>query len=406
MKSLEQFKIEAVALMKEHLAPRLDRSHFVWGVGSDVVAIFSERHGDEEIQELRRAQQWQALKFDRGFGWVDGPNEYGGSELSTEYLSLFSELESNFAHPDDIFFGIGHGMVGPTLYREGSAEAKEKYLRAIYRGDVICCQLFSEPAAGSDLAATRTTANADGEEWIVNGQKVWTSGAHYSDLGLLLARTNSESEKHRGLTMFLLDMRSPGVEIRPLKQMTGGAHFNEVFLDNVSIPDSNRLGSVNEGWRVAIGTLNRERASLRPGGANATRGFIAFEHLLELARQFEVTSKSSVRQQLAQLYTLRRLSEFTASRLIAENRTGPEFSMCKIYGTEVLRATSELASSILGIRITADTGEWGTYAWSAYILGVPGMRIGGGTEEIQKNILAERVLGLPREPALKLRQSE
>lgn len=396
MSALDEFRAQVSNLLTTYLIARPAVEQFVWGEGSDDVAIFSERRGDAELSELNAARVWQALKFHSGFGWIDGPKEYGGAGLSQDHLCLFAELEGEFEHPDLIFFSVGHGMVGPTILREGSEHAKRTYLQPIYSGEILCCQLFSEPDAGSDLASVKTVALRDCEEWVVTGQKVWTSGAHYSDIGLLLARTSAETERHHGLTMFLVDMRAPGVEIRPLRQLTGGAHFNEVFLSEVRVPDDCRLGDVGEGWRVAVETLNQERASLRPGGANAVLGHIPFERLLESVRHFAVTSSPDVRDKLAKLYSLKRIGEFNASRLIATGRTGPELSICKMLATEIFRLTSDVMSRVLGCRMTADTGEWGTYAWCSYFLGVPGMRIGGGTDEIQRNILAERVLGLPR----------
>lgn len=262
MKSLEQFRAEALGLMRQHLAPKADGVGSAWGVGSDDVSIFSERQGEEELAELRRARAWQALKYDHGFGWLTGPKEYGGAELPPEYAAAFAELEDGYVLPDNVYFSVGHGMIGPTLLRVGTPEAKARYLREIYRGDVVCCQLFSEPEAGSDLAAVRTMAVLDGDEWVVNGQKVWTSQAHYADLGLLLARTDPDGAKHRSLTMFLLPMDTPGIDVRPIRQITGGEHFDEVFLSDVRIPDALRLGPIDEGWAVAMGTLSSERASM------------------------------------------------------------------------------------------------------------------------------------------------
>ncbi|NKQ58060.1 acyl-CoA dehydrogenase [Amycolatopsis sp. K13G38] len=396
MKTMEEFRAEALTLLRQHLPPRHDAGCSAWGAGSDDVSIFPEHSLEEELAGLKRAQEWQAAKFDNGFGWITGPVEYGGAGLPQEYAREFDELEEGFLHPEKVFFSIGHGMVGPTLLREGIPETKDRYLRAIYRGDVICCQLFSEPEAGSDLASLRTTAvRADGD-WVVNGQKMWTSGAHYSHFGLLLARTNPDARTHSGITMFLLPMDTAGVEARPLRQMTGGAHFNEVFLDDVRIPDSMRLGPVDEGWRVAMDTLANERASMRPGGSNATFGVVSHERVVELVRHLGLADDPVVRQEVAQLYTTRRVFEFNAQRLLgSDHPAGP--GICKLLNTFIARGTAELVSNVLGDRIVADSGEWGTYAWAAYVLGVPAMRLGGGTDEIQRNILAERVLGLPRE---------
>jgi len=218
-------------------------------------------------------------------------------------------------------------MVAPTLLAHGTDEAKQHYLRALWRGDLIGCQLFSEPEAGSDLANIKTRAVPDGDEWVVNGQKVWTSGAHYSDLGILLSRTSVDPDKrHHGLTMFLVDLASPGIDIRPLRQMTGGTSFNEVFLSDVRIPDWHRLGEIDDGWRVAMTTLMNERAAI--GGGSASSGFSTTRRLFELARHTGLNEDLVVRQELAQLWIRSQITRYsrqrTAARLRAGQAPGPE----------------------------------------------------------------------------------
>ncbi|MGH9037215.1 MAG: acyl-CoA dehydrogenase family protein, partial [Acidimicrobiia bacterium] len=282
----------------------------------------------------------------------------------------------------------------------GTETTRKAYLAALHRGDVIGCQLFSEPGAGSDLASVSTRAVRDGDEWAVDGQKVWTSGAHYSDIGLLLTRTAPEP-RHRNLTAFVVDMRAPGVEVRPLRQMTGGAAFNEVFLSRVRIPDDHRLGEVDAGWSVAITTLMHERKSVGGGGGGGA-GILSMARLVATARHAGLDRDPVTRQELASVYT--GLAVFRYSNLRAEARLraglapGPEGSTGKLAHTRNLAAVAALMTRLLGPALAADSGQWGTWAWSEFVLGVPGMRLGGGTDEIQRNILAERVLGLPKEP--------
>ena len=261
--TLSQFKQSAVEFLSAHLSLRSPAGDFRWGEGSDDVAIFAEHSGtDQEDVELERARWWQATKFDNGFGWIDGAPQYGGAGLPTEFAAAFSELERAYSTPSQDYFGTALGMVAPTIAAEGSPELRERYLGGLHRGDILACQLFSEPSAGSDLSNVRTTATRDGDHWILTGQKVWTSGAQYSDIGLLLAKTEKDLPQRQALTMFLVDMRAAGVQVRPLRQMTGGAHFNEVFLTEVRVADTHRLGQVGNGFRVALTTLMNERASL------------------------------------------------------------------------------------------------------------------------------------------------
>jgi len=265
----------------------------------------------------------------------------------------------------------------------------------------MACQLFSEPSAGSDLANVSAPAIRDGDGWVVSGQKVWTSGAQYSDIGLLLAKSDRSVPNHQALTMFLLDMHAEGVDVRPLRQMTGAAHFNEVFLENVRIPDTHRLGAPGEGWRVTRTTLMNERASLGPTGSNAALGYMSLDRLSGLVRHFGRGGDAAVRDELAQIAILGRVADLTTRRFVAQTPAGgipgPEMSACKLLRTELVARTVALVTRILGPALAADTGDWGTYAWATYVLGAPGMRIGGGTDEIMRNILAERVLALPRQ---------
>jgi acyl-CoA dehydrogenase len=297
-------------------------------------------------------------------------------------------------------FGIGLGMVAPTILAHGTDAAKDLYLRPLYRGGVVGCQLFSEPGAGSDLASLQTKAERDGDIWVVNGQKVWTSGAQFSDIGEIICRTDPNVAKHKGLTAFVVDMHAPGVEVRPLRQMTGGASFNEVFFTDVEVADDNRLGDVNGGWGVALTTLMNERAAIGVGAA----GGAAFGtgRLIELLRHVGRRDDPLLRQQLADIWINVHVARFTNLRamekLQAGQIPGPELSIAKLALTNNLQLISQFLTSALGPRLIADTGEWGTYAWAELVLGVPGFRVAGGTDEVLRNIIGERVLGLPKEP--------
>lgn len=400
--TLAQFKESAAEFLSKHLRLRSPAGEFHWGEGSDDVSIFA----DDSLQadhdkELERARWWRATKFDHGFASIDADPEYGGAGLPTEFAAAFAELERGYNTPDQDFFGVALGMVAPTIAAEGSPELRRDYLTGLYRGDILACQLFSEPGAGSDLSNVSTIAVRDGDHWVITGQKVWTSGAQYSDVGLCLAKTEKNAPQRQALTMFLVDMRAAGVDVRPLRQITGGAHFNEVFLNEVRVPDTHRIGPMGNGFRVAVTTLMNERASLG-SGPNAELGIVPADKLIALLRHTGHDQDPAFRQRLAQLISLARVAELTTARLLdavpAGAIPGPELSASKLLRTELLMQTAALVTDALGPAVIADTGEWGTYAWAAYILAVPGMRIGGGTDEILRNTIAERVLGLPREP--------
>jgi alkylation response protein AidB-like acyl-CoA dehydrogenase len=308
-------------------------------------------------------------------------------------------LQGGYSTPSVAPFSVGLGMVAPTILAHAVPEVKERYLRRLYRGDLVACQLFSEPAAGSDLAGIQTRAIRDGDEWVVSGQKVWTSGAQVSDLGEIITRTSPDKPKHKGLTMLLVDMKAPGVTVRRLRQMTGGASFNEVFFDDVRVHDSHRLGDVDEGWTVALTTLMNERAAIGGGIGNRATTFTRF---VELARYLGLSDDPLVRQRLADSYVKLHVARYTNQRAMAKIRAGqlpgPEMSIAKLSMTQNFQRLADTLSAMLGPRITANTGEWGTYAWSELVLGVPGMRVAGGTDEVMRNIVGERVLGLPKEP--------
>ena len=296
-------------------------------------------------------------------------------------------------------FAIGIGMVAPTLMVHGTDAQKERYLDTMLRGDEIWCQLYSEPSAGSDLASLATRAVLDGDEYVVNGQKVWNTQAQFSDWGMMLARTDPDVPKHRGITYFLVDMHSPGIEVRPLRQINGVAHFNEVFLTDVRVPEENVLGEVNNGWRVAHTTLGNERAMIGAGqgGRNA-------DDVIDLARSRGRTSDPVIRQELAQTWIRAELLRYFSIRLrsaMSRGETpGPEASVVKLAYAQHAARTGDVVMRLLGPTATLFGDDAPSHGlWQDYFLNQYQVRIGGGTDEVQKNTIAERVLGLPREPS-------
>jgi alkylation response protein AidB-like acyl-CoA dehydrogenase len=400
----EEFERAALEFLEANSELRVEAEQS-WGEGSDQVALLPERTLEEELAELEAARAWAQKRFDAGFGWISGPVAYGGRGLTRDHQRLYDGIEARFATPPMTGYGIGLGMVAPTILAHATDEVKDRYLRSMWRGDIVACQLFSEPGAGSDLAGLQTKAVRDGDEWLVTGQKVWTSGAHLSDIGEIICRTDPDAPKHKGLTGFVVDMRAPGVEIRPLRQMTGGASFNEVFFTEVRVPDSHRLGDVNGGWSVALTTLMNERAAIGGGSMSSGNGNLSTPRLIELVRHHGKADDPLIRQQLADIYIHGRVASYTNLRAMAKIATGqlpgPEMSIAKLSLTMNMRRMTDLLSSVLGPKLIADSGEWGTFAWSQFLLGLPGMRIAGGTDEVLHNIIGERVLGLPKEPAVK-----
>jgi alkylation response protein AidB-like acyl-CoA dehydrogenase len=400
--SLEQFEAEAKAFLDANATLKEEERKFEWGKGTDRVSVFEEKDRAAEREDLAKAQAWRAKRYDAGLGWITGPKQFGGRELPGAYDRAYAALESRYQVPNQSYFGIGLGMVAPTILAHATDQAKELYLAKMYRADLVGCQLFSEPGAGSDLAGLQTKAERDGDEWIITGQKVWTSGAHYSDIGEIICRTDPNLPKHKGLTGFIVDMKAPGVEVRPLRQMTGGASFNEVFFNEVRVADDHRLGDVNQGWAVALTTLMNERASIGAGGGGGNG--ISMAHLTEMVRHFGLSNDPVTRQELARLYTNLRVAGYNNQRALdkikAGQLPGPEMSIAKLSLTNNMKASADFVARVLGPRIIADTGEWGTYSFSRFVTGVPGMRIAGGSDEVMRNIVGERVLGLPKDSGI------
>jgi alkylation response protein AidB-like acyl-CoA dehydrogenase len=390
---------EAVAFL-EGAAPRRQAETLAWGQGSDSVAVFHETSAEAEAAEVAAARAWQRVRFEAGFGWLTGPPAYGGRGLPPSCERLYRALEALFDTPDVSPLRIGLGTVAPAVMAHGSEDQKRRVAAAVYRGEVLACQLFSEPEAGSDLAGVRTRARRHGDGWVLDGQKVWTSNAHLADVGLCLARSEPDAAKHRGLTMFLVPMDTPGIEVRPLRQMTGGASFNEVFLDGARLPGESRVGAEGEGWRVTLSALTAERGSV--GHRSHSQMARALALLRALAERDGRSSEPGIRQVLADLEVRLRVARYHQQRMQAvppERLVGPEGAIDKLMVSANLTRLGAVASTLLGPRLVADTGEWGTYAWAALVLGAPGMRLGGGTDEVLKTLVGERLLGLPREPA-------
>ncbi len=396
---LEAFERRALAFLAANARRRSPAKATVWGEGSDSVALLEEATPEEQREQLDAIRVWRAKEFDAGFGWLSGPAEFGGGGRPPAIERRYFQLRRLFEVPPETAVGVSLGMVAPTILSHGTELCRRRYLARLHRVEIVACQLFSEPGAGSDLAAVQTKAVLDGDGWRISGQKVWTSGAHYSDVGEVLCRTDTGASRHGGMTVFLIDMRADGVDVRPLRQMTGGAAFNEVFLDDVWLPDDHRMGDVGGGWSVAVATLLNERASI--GGGAAGGGGASFERVRQLAEWAGRTSDPLVRDALTELYAGMTIARWSGRRLAAAgaagHATGAEGSIGKLQLTANQARIARLVGTLLGPRIAAETGEWGTYAWAEYVLSAPGIRLAGGTDEIQRNIIAERALGLPKD---------
>jgi len=347
--------------------------------------------GIDEARLLALSKAWQRTLDEHGWAAILWPAEHGGRGLGPIEAIIWNEELARVGLAESPFV-VGIAMAGPTIIAHGTPEQKARFLPPLLRGDEIWCQLFSEPGAGSDLANLSARAIPEGDHWVVSGQKTWCSGGHYADFGILLARSDPSVPKHKGITYFLLDMHAPGVEIRPLRQMSGGAHFNEVFLNEVRIPDANRLGPAGMGWGVAMTTLLNERMAL--GG---TGGFFSFEELAGHARRHRARLDGVTRDELARLYVWNKTLELLNARVMTKLGRGQipdaESSVMKLALGRILTRGAEL-----GLRIAGPEGLQRHGTWQHQFLIAPSLHIAGGTDEIQKNVVAERVLGLPREP--------
>ncbi|WP_024795240.1 acyl-CoA dehydrogenase family protein [Tomitella biformata] len=402
---MDSFTAEARAFLDAHATRRAGaESSFRWGEGEDHTGYFTDDPPAVEMGKVDAARAWQRARHEAGFGWITGPEAYGGRGLTPIHDLVYDLVESEYVVPDTgVLSLIGLGMIGPTILAHAQDAVKERYLPAMYAGEVIACQLFSEPGAGSDLASVQTRATREGDGWRLQGQKVWTSVAQHSQLGMALCRTNPDQPKHRGITAFLVDMSAPGVDVRPLRQMSGGAEFNEVFLDGVLVPDDHRLGAVDDGWRVALTTLMNERASVSGESDGPVARVLSPQFLATLLQESGHRHDGAARRRLgevvADVIAADYLGRQSVRKLRAGAQPGPEASVSKLFWAQNLTRIAHLATELVGTMITADTGEWGTFSWTELLLSSPAFRILGGTEEIMKNILGERVLGLPKEPS-------
>jgi alkylation response protein AidB-like acyl-CoA dehydrogenase len=357
----------------------------------------------EGLDYVDRAKLWQKRKYDAGWACIRWPKQYGGRDASAIEQVILNQEEARFDTPFSIFM-IGQGMAAPTLMTYANDDDQARYLPDLASGEKVWCQLFSEPAGGSDLAALRTRSVRDGDDWIINGQKIWTSGAQYSDYGILVTRSDPTVAKHKGLTYFYLDMKSPGIEIKPIRQISGQSNFNEVYFTDVRIPDAQRLGEVGQGWQVSLTTLMNERASIGAGGAG-----VNFDLAYKLAQRINLDDAPAiedraVRAKLANWYVQESGLKYTGYRtLSALSRgeiPGPESSIGKAVGAPKTQDMASFCMDLLemaGVISDPDLAEEAGLIQMTY-MGAPGGRIAGGTDEIMLNILAERVLGMPQEP--------
>jgi alkylation response protein AidB-like acyl-CoA dehydrogenase len=365
------------------------------------VAVFHSLAHADEADLLATLQAWHQLKATAGYHAITWPTQFGGLGLSKEHAKVFARLERDYNQPEmHETFSVTTGLIAPTVAQYGTPKQQQRHVASFLSAAELCCQLFSEPGAGSDLASLSCRAEPDGDQWVINGQKVWSSGAQFSQWGELIARSDVHAPKHKGMTAFLLPMDLPGIEVRPIKQMSGGTSFNEVFFTDVRVPDSMRLGAVGEGWKVALTTLGFERD--HSGGGSGSHVGGSWSQMLSTAQMLGRTGEPAIRAALTDVYVHSRIESLVNRRAADIRRSGgtpgPEGSLGKVLWTQGMSKISDAASLILGARLVADTGEWGTYAWGEHVLGAPGYRIAGGSDEIQRNIIGERVLGLPVEP--------
>jgi alkylation response protein AidB-like acyl-CoA dehydrogenase len=384
------FRQQARAWLERHASLRDGGAH-----RTDDVAL---------ADHIEACRKWQAVLCEHGWAGITWPGEFGGRGGTAVQAAIFAEEQAKFDVATGAF-AVAVGMVGPTLIAHGSPDQQQRWLGPMLSGDHVWCQLFSEPGAGSDLASLATRAERVDGGWLVNGQKVWTSLGQFSDWGILLARTDPDAPKHAGITYFCVDMTTPGIEVAPLTQMTGVAHFNEVFLTDVFIADDNVVGGVGDGWSVARTTLMSERSFIGSG----TGGW-SVDQLVDAARQRGVSNDPVVRQQLAAAVCRARTLEFLGYRLrtamVHGRMPGPEMYVLKLAYARHWAATAEVAMSLLGAdgmlgdfaphATAGESDQW----WQTMFLNQFAIRLGGGTDEVQGNIIGEQALGLPREPSV------
>jgi alkylation response protein AidB-like acyl-CoA dehydrogenase len=381
------FRAEARAWLEANAIPKGHPDDFSAGIWTSAYT---------EDTYVKRCREWQGRLADGGWAGITWPTAYGGRGGRPIEAAIFNQEQARFGVSNGVF-AIAIGMVGPTILAHGDDDQKRRYLPAMLRGDEVWCQLFSEPDAGSDLANLSTRAVRDGDEWVVTGQKVWTSTAERAEWGILLARTDPEAPKHRGITYLLVDMATPGIEIRPLRQMTGDSHFSEVFLDQVRVPAANVLGGVGEGWKVTQTTLASERTAIAGGSGGADP-----PGLVALARAFGKADDPLTRQAVVEAHVRSELLRFLRLRaqtaLSLGTRPGAETSVMKLAYARFMQQMTTAA-----IHVQGPTGMLAGPqlpvggVWTTKFLHSPSLRIAGGSDQVQANIIGERVLGLPAE---------
>ncbi|WP_139980321.1 acyl-CoA dehydrogenase family protein [Nocardioides litoris] len=391
--TLDEFERAARAWISTHV-PQVDDD------GADLdVAVFKNLDEKHERELVRREAAWQQSKTAAGFGALGWSTADGGQGLDQRYETIVADLEHEYSAP------VGHELVmvtvklvAPTVRLFGTDRQKEELLSGFLDASELCCQLFSEPGAGSDLASLATRARREGDSWVISGQKIWSSGAQFADWGLLLARTDPDVVKHAGITAFLVRLDTPGVQVRPIRQMSGGSSFAEVFLDEVRVSDQARLGAVGDGWSVALATLGFER-EVSDGSAGVGG---SWEQVRDLAESSGAGSDPLVRQRLARIYTRTVLNDLSAAADAARRSEGVDVgatgSLRKLQWVALMREIADAVTEVLGDSLVADTGRPGSYVWGDHVLGSIGYSVAGGTDEVQRNIIGERILGLPSEP--------
>ena len=369
-------------------------------IQANKAAIREEDHS-ARADSVAAAKVWQKLKYEAGYVGITWPKAVGGQGGSTMQQIIFNQEEAKVNAPTGIY-AIGLGMCIPTVFSHAlTPNIAARYVPVAMKGEEIWCQLFSEPSAGSDLAGIRTKAEPDGDEWVINGQKVWTSGAQLSDFGIVVTRTDPSVPKHKGLTMFIVDMKAPGVEVRPIKQMSGGSEFNEVFFTDVRVKDTHRVGGIGEGWKVSLTTLMHERLAV--GGKPASAPGV--QEMIDLAKSIDLEEgnaleQSHVRQKIAEAYINDRGIALTRMRTISalsSGRTpGPESSISKVVVAKTMQDMGAFAADLCeGAGLMSGENIPHLSRFQVSYIGSAGLRIAGGTDEILRNIIAERVLGMP-----------
>jgi alkylation response protein AidB-like acyl-CoA dehydrogenase len=361
--------------------------------------VFKSKYGSDDL--VGQAKIWQAKKHEAGFSGITMPKKFGGRGGSAMEQVIYNQEEAEFVAPRGVY-EIGLGMCIPTMLTYATDAQKSRYAPPALKGEEVWCQLFSEPSAGSDVAGLRTRSTRDGDDWVINGQKIWTSGAHFCDYGIIVTRSDPNAPKHKGLTFFFLDMKSPGIEVKRIKQISGTSNFNEVFFTDVRVPDSQRLGKVGEGWRVSITTLMNERLAV--GQVPAPD----FDEIFQLSRILELEdgpaiNNAQVRENLAKWYVEMqglKLTKFRTISALSQGETpGPESSITKVVSASKRQEIAMFGVDMMesGGVIIDDAMQPMQGMFQEAALSSAGSRIAGGTDEILRNIIAERVLGLPQD---------